>query len=389
MSGNNAQTLVEQAPNKSPSQVALPAEPSQLPDTPLTDTQLADPLQDDEQEIVLRVKWRSSTYIVELSQQETLVDLKNRLFEFTEVLPKRQKVLGLPTSSGRPPEDTLPIANLNLKPDHKIIMIGTREEDIDALNNAYTAVQHDVLNDLDFDVPDDHHKLRILYKNRLERRIDSTEFRIINPPRPGKRLLVLDLDYTLFDSKGIAATVADLGRPGLHAFLASVYPSYDIVVWSQTSWRWLEAKLTSLSMLFATDYKLSFVLDRTSMFRVRSRVANLTHRHEVKALEIIWRRFPAWNASNTIHIDDLSKNFALNPQSGLKIKPFRNAQTSRHSDRELFMLDLYLNLIAERESDFTTLDHKQWKKYVWSRNPTGYIHASRGNEGPPPDPSSS
>lgn len=378
MNVNNAHLLLEQAQSQSSSPLTQPVESStQLAHTAPPDNQLADPPQDDEQDIVLRVKWRSSTYIVELSQQETLLDLKHRLFEFTEVLPKRQKVLGLPTSSGRPPQDSLLMSSLTLKPDHKIIMVGTREEHIDALNNAYTAAQHDVLNDLDFDVPDDHHKLRALYKNRLERRIQSTEFRIINPPRPGKRLLVLDLDNTLLDCKGMTATAAGPARPGLHSFLASVYPFYDIVVWSQTSWRWLEAKLTTLSMLFATDYKLSFVLDRTSMFRVRSRIGNFTHRHEVKALEIIWRRFPAWNASNTIHIDDLAKNFALNPQSGLKILPFRNTDERRDNDKELFILDVYLNLIAERESDFTTLDHKHWKKYVRNHDPDGYDCALR------------
>ena len=37
--------------------------------------------------------------------------------------------------------------------------------------------------------------------------------------------------------------------------------------------------------------------------------------HEVKPLELIWRKFPEiYNESNTVHVDDLSRNFALNPQ---------------------------------------------------------------------------
>ncbi|KAI0567230.1 Ubiquitin [Gracilaria domingensis] len=332
-------------------------------------------LDDDDQEIVLRVKWRSSTYIVELSPQETVTDLKARLFELTDVLPKRQKVIGLPSSSGRPPQDMQPLGQLSLKAEQKIMMIGTREEDIDALNNGYLSHQNEVIDDLDFEMPNDPAKLRRMFNKKLERRIESTEFRIMNAPRPGKKLLVLDLDYTLLDSRGKSSEVADWGRPGLHLFLASVYRSYDIVIWSQTSWRWLEAKLTGLSMLFASNYKVSFVLDKSSMFSVKFRRGSTTHRHEVKALEIIWRSFPEWNATNTIHVDDLAKNFALNPQSGLKIKPFRNAQVARHSDRELYMLDLYLKLIAERETDFTSLNHNEWKKYLWNHNPEGFIDA--------------
>jgi hypothetical protein len=37
--------------------------------------------------------------------------------------------------------------------------------------------------------------------------------------------------------------------------------------------------------------------------------------HEVKPLELIWRKFPErYSAANTVHVDDLSRNFALNPQ---------------------------------------------------------------------------
>ncbi|CAN8065370.1 unnamed protein product [Agarophyton chilense] len=330
---------------------------------------------EDEQEFFLQVKWKRSTYVIEFSPQDTVLDLKVRLFELTDVLPKRQKVLGLPSSSGRPPVDSMPLGQLSLKPDQKIMMIGTREEDITALNNGFLSHQREQLDELDDDTANNPAKLRRTFKNKLERRIESTEFRIINPPRPGKKLLVLDLDYTLFDSKGKSSAIADWARPGLHLFLASAYRSYDIVVWSQTSWRWLEAKLTGLSMLFSSNYKLSFVLDRSSMFSVKFRRGNLTHRHEVKALEIIWRRFPEWNATNTVHVDDLSKNFALNPQSGLKIQPFREAHVSRYNDRELYMLNAYLNLIATTVDDFTTLNHNEWKSYIWNNNPEAFIDA--------------
>jgi ubiquitin-like domain-containing CTD phosphatase 1 len=37
---------------------------------------------------------------------------------------------------------------------------------------------------------------------------------------------------------------------------------YDLVVWSQTHWKWVEQKLTALGMLTHPGYKICFVLDR-------------------------------------------------------------------------------------------------------------------------------
>jgi ubiquitin-like domain-containing CTD phosphatase 1 len=89
-------------------------------------------------------------------------------------------------------------------------------------------------------------------------------------------------------------------------------------------------------------------------------------KHEVKALDIIWQqpRFDGrFTAENTIHIDDLSRNGALNPQSLLKIQAFKDARVSSATDRELYSLMRYLSLIAVGETDFTKLDHKAWKIY--------------------------
>lgn len=86
---------------------------------------------------------------------------------------------------------------------------------------------------------------------------------------------------------------------------------------------------------------------------------------EVKPLGVIWGRFPQWNQSNTIMFDDLRRNFLMNPQTGLKIRPFKNALTAGTKDRELRRLSRYLKAIAGME-DFTTLDHRHWEK--WLRN---------------------
>ena len=58
------------------------------------------------------------------------------------------------------------------------------------------------------------------------------------PATAGKRLLVLDVDYTLFDHRSPAETPMELARPYLHEFLASAYLNYEIVIWSATSMKW-------------------------------------------------------------------------------------------------------------------------------------------------------
>lgn len=46
---------------------------------------------------------------------------------------------------------------------------------------------------------------------------------MFNEPRPGKKLLVLDIDYTLFDHRSVAETGIELMRPYLHEFLEAAY----------------------------------------------------------------------------------------------------------------------------------------------------------------------
>ena len=116
---------------------------------------------------------------------------------------------------------------------------------------------------------------------------------------------MLDLDYTLIDCKALNNPLVEVMRPGLHDFLAVCYEHYDIVIWSQTSWRALEAKVTAIGLLTHDDYKISFVMDISTMFSVMSQRDGKPFKHQVKALDIIWTKFSQYSARNTIHIDDL------------------------------------------------------------------------------------
>ena len=69
-----------------------------------------------------------------------------------------------------------------------------------------------------------------------------------------------------------------------------------------------------------------------------------------------------YHEKNTIMFDDLRRNFVMNPQNGLKIRPFRKAHLNRDSDTELLELSKYLLAIAPLD-DMSSLHHSKWEEY--------------------------
>lgn len=65
--------------------------------------------------------------------------------------------------------------------------------------------------------------------------------------------------YALLERPGLARQETtrpeEMKRPHMDAFLTAVYEHYDLCVWSQTSWRWLELKLTELGFLTNSNYR--------------------------------------------------------------------------------------------------------------------------------------
>lgn len=312
----------------------------------------------------LTASWSGQKFPIEAGAAWTVGDLKRKLHELTRVEPKRQKLVGL--VRGKPPTDESPLAGLALlKPDGAFMLLGTVEEAIQREQELLEAMD-DIVNDLDdvvYTVRDSKEWMSSKeHRDQLTKVTAATKIHLINPPlRENTRLLVLDLDYTVFDCKSQASHIGELMRPGLHAFLSAIYPFYEIAIWSQTSWRWLEAKITEMGMLTHPAYKIAFVLDKTSMFSITSNRG----KHQVKALDIIWSHLPVFSAKNTIHLDDLSRNFAMNPASGLKVVPFKNGPSpASRADRELFKLAKYLLRISHSSvTDFTKLNHKNWTDY--------------------------
>ncbi|EEB98506.1 hypothetical protein MPER_01970, partial [Moniliophthora perniciosa FA553] len=163
-------------------------------------------------------------------------DLKAALYEKTQVAPERQKILGL--VKGKLPPDQGRISDLNLTPGKKFTLLGTPEGD-EVKDPSQLANLPDIVNDLDFDFSQDPAAVQA-YKNdqrnirKVKEASDKLSVNIIHPLRQGKKLLVLDLDYTILDTKPLTSgslPPSECARPGLHEFLEAVYPYYDICIW--------------------------------------------------------------------------------------------------------------------------------------------------------------
>nr|XP_009296658.2 ubiquitin-like domain-containing CTD phosphatase 1 [Danio rerio] len=262
--------------------------------------------------------------------------------------------------SGKPADDNVKLGDLKLKPNTKIMMMGTREESLEDVL-APPPENDDVVND--FDIEEEVTEVENREENlaKIARRVKDYKVEELNPPRPGKRLLVLDIDYTLFDHKSCAETGHELMRPFLHEFLTSAYEDFDIVIWSATSMKWIDAKMKELGVTDNPNYKITFMLDSAAMITVHTPKRGVV---EVKPLGVIWGKYSEfYNRKNTIMFDDIGRNFLMNPQNGLKIRPFMKAHLNREKDKELYKLSQYLKEIAKLD-DFSGLNHKHWERYL-------------------------
>ncbi|PSS02887.1 Ubiquitin-like domain-containing CTD phosphatase [Actinidia chinensis var. chinensis] len=309
-----------------------------------------------EEEMTLTVKWSGKEYTVRVCGDDTVGELKRRICEVTNVLPKRQKLL-YPKIGSKLADDSLLLFQLPLKSSLKMTMIGTIEDDIlvDQVDSPEVVDDFELGQDEVVDIKDN-----AANKQKLRRRINQYKIELRNPCREGKKLLVLDIDYTLFDHRSTAENPLELMRPYLHEFLTAVYAEYDIIIWSATSMKWVEIKMGQLGVLNNPNYKITALLDHLAMITVHSDARGT---FDCKPLGLIWGQFPQYYSSeNTIMFDDLRRNFVMNPQNGLTIKPFRKAHANRDSDQELMKLTQYLLAIADLD-DLSILDHKSWESY--------------------------
>ncbi|BHF58916.1 Ubiquitin-like domain-containing CTD phosphatase 1 [Sparganum proliferum] len=294
----------------------------------------------------ISVKFNGKVFVVsDLQSESTVLDLKKKLYELTMVPPRNQKLLGLAA------------------------VLGSTEEAINTVKAANSVVSESI-DDFDFNEGD----------------LEAFQ-------RSGKRLLVLDIDYTIFDHLTPVESAKQLMRPYLYELLTRAYVNYDIAIWSATSMTWILAKIGQMNLIpksttdavrqqqvesrspaqrpdhasnipqYETDlpFKICLLVDSGAMISVYLEEHGVK---EVKPLAVIWNRFPCYGPQNTIMFDDVRRNFAMNPQSGLRIHSYRDAHVNYATDKELLYLADYLDLIALLEPDFTKLNHHKWSAYV-------------------------
>jgi len=309
--------------------------------------------------VSLVVKWAGKEYSLDnIDLTETVLDLKLKIQTQTGVRPDRQKLLNLKVK-GRAASDDMKIGSLGLKGNFKLMMMGSLEETI-AETQSKPDNLPEVINDFDIEEEEVALQDKEIYLEKIAKRVRDYEVKILNPSREDKKLLVLDIDYTLFDHRSVAEAGWELMRPYLHEFLETAYQDYDIAIWSATNMKWIEEKMKLLGCTTNPNYKLAFYLDSRAMISVQTEKYGLV---DVKPLGVVWGKFEMYNKSNTIMFDDLRRNFLMNPQNGLKIRPFREAHKNRDTDNELVGLAKYLSKIARLE-DLSELRHSRWERYL-------------------------
>jgi len=309
--------------------------------------------------VEVKVKWGGQMLLFTVSDEANIGDLKQEIYGKTKIKPERQKIIGIKAKD----DDIIQ----NVYKGKPIMLIGTPEADIEAIQAGPPEDLPEVINDLE-DVGDDVAlEDNETHLRKIRQRVEKYQIQIMNEPREGSKLLVLDIDYTLFDHRSTAERAGQLMRPYLHEFLTESYnKNYDIVIWSATGMKWIEVKMRELGVLSNPNYKIAFMLDSKAMITVFTEQYGVV---EVKPLGVIWGKYSQWSSSNTIMFDDLRRNFLMNPQTGLKIRPFKNALTEGHKDKELKRLTRYLKAISDMD-DFTSLDHRNWEKWLRARRQT-------------------
>ncbi|XP_059469165.1 ubiquitin-like domain-containing CTD phosphatase 1 [Neocloeon triangulifer] len=191
---------------------------------------------------------------------------------------------------------------------------------------------------------EDENRRKVIQKSK------SYKIKIREPLEKKKKLLVLDIDRTLlFDSSPSAPIKL---RPEMHKFLEKASLDYNIGLWSDSKMRRITSLIKRLRMDHQKSYKINFVVCERAVVNID----NGGEQMRVKPLDIVWSQLRQWSPKNTIMVDDLPKNFLMNPQTGLRIKRF----DGKRSDRELSKLSRYLKKIASQK-DFTVLNHSNWE----------------------------
>uniref|UniRef100_A0A0A0KPW7 protein-serine/threonine phosphatase n=1 Tax=Cucumis sativus TaxID=3659 RepID=A0A0A0KPW7_CUCSA len=304
-----------------------------------------------EEEITLTVEWSGKEYTIRVCGDDSVAELKRRICDLTNVLPKHQKLL-YPEVGSELADDSLLLSQLQLKSSLKMTTIRTVEDDIIELSTIIDNLKLGKDEVVDIEEKD-------INKKKLIWLISKYKIELRNPCREGKKLLVLDINYTIYCRSCVGETPLQRMRPFLHEFLTAAYAEYDIMIWSEFSRGGVEKRMCSLGVFGNPNYKITAALDAFATVRYNTG-RGIFH---CKPLGLIWAQFPEFYSSrNTIMFDDHHDNYVMNPQNGLPIKGFSITRGNRDTDQELMKITQYLLAIAKLD-DLSHLDHNNWEQH--------------------------
>ncbi|KAF2883096.1 hypothetical protein ILUMI_23068 [Ignelater luminosus] len=193
-------------------------------------------------------------------------------------------------------------------------------------------------------------------KKKLRNSNKNAGFKVTGIPREEKKLLIINVNFTLFDS--LSSVDEFYGRPFLHIFLGKMYKYYDIGLWTSTTMERLEGHVSKLDIENHPDYKILFYADASVTVDVK-----MSHglTVQVKPLDTIWKRFPQYNSTNTLLCDAMEDNFFFNPLNGILVEPYY--YDLYKEDDEFLKLAPYLEWVAQFK-DVTKINHKIWETRI-------------------------
>lgn len=145
-----------------------------------------------------------------------------------------------------------------------------------------------------------------------------------------KFLFVLDMDSTLLSddarNTGIlgkpdditrihGATIPVYKRPYMHEFLDFLFANFtDVAIWTAADSSWLNVNLNGVLRPYKN--KFLFTWDRSMLD------TNVSYPFYSKPLEKIWDKYPEYNKSNTLIIDDTKNITKTNNDNHILISKF-------------------------------------------------------------------
>eukprot|EP01135_Chromosphaera_perkinsii_P002876 Nk52_evm31s229 gene=Nk52_evmTU31s229 len=329
------------------------------------------------------IKWGGKEYRFMAALDDNIGSLKEWMYAQTGVRPEKQKILGMKIGGKMIAckQTSLMLCDVEVKT-KRLMMTGTAEEVL----SKHIAHEEDCARSRESFPQEASKKVsaKDLILEKVYKRVSNYSMKILNEPREGKKLLVLDVDYTLYDHRSSSENLEILKRPFLLNFLSSVYPYFDIAIWSATSYFWVEEKMKRFGVLDeGNDFKIVTILDSRAMISVCKPDGSLT---ETKNLDTLWglfamayprqglkesvrfdpgNRHNLYNRRNTLLVDDISRNFMTNPHNGIKMPPYKKSTLpTAKPDRELLYLRKYLIEHVSPVADVRKLRHSHWRKKV-------------------------